>query len=67
MNAITPLIRSFSKQGDLVLDPFSGSGTTAVAAALCKRDYLGIELEARYCDIARRRLLGVERYQAKAA
>jgi len=50
-----------------VLDPFSGSGTTAVAAALCKRDYLGIELEARYCDIARRRLLGVERYQAKAA
>jgi DNA modification methylase len=61
-----PLIRSFSKEGDLVLDPFAGSGTTCVAAALAQRRYLGIELEARYCAIARKRLAGAERFLAAA-
>ena len=61
VSVIAPLVRSFSKPGDLVLDPFSGSGTTAVAAALNGRDYIGIELEQKYCDLARRRLAGVER------
>ena len=45
VSVIEPLVRSFSKPGDLILDPFSGSGTTAVAAALHDRDYIGIELE----------------------
>jgi site-specific DNA-methyltransferase (adenine-specific) len=60
---LTPLIESFSRPGGLVLDPFSGSGSTAVAAALTGRRYLGIELEARYCAIAERRLEGVERFR----
>ena len=60
---LSPIIRAFSKPDDLVLDPFSGSGSTAVAAALCGRDYLGVELEQRYVDLAKRRLQGVARYR----
>lgn len=63
VDIIAPLIRAFSKPGDLVLDPFLGSGTTAVATALCGRDYVGIELEQKYCDLALRRLAGVLRFQ----
>jgi site-specific DNA-methyltransferase (adenine-specific) len=62
---LTPLVECFSRPGDLVLDPFSGSGSTAVAAALTGRRYLGIELEARYCAVAERRLEGVARFQAR--
>ena len=62
VSILKPLIESFSAPGDLVLDPFSGSGSTLVAAALTERDYLGIELESRYCGLARRRLSGVARY-----
>ena len=49
-------IRSWSNPGDLVLDPFSGSGTTAKMAYLLERDYIGIDISANYCDIARRRV-----------
>ena len=63
VEVIAPLIRAFSKPGELVLDPFLGSGTTAVAAALAGRDYLGIELERKYCDLAVRRLEGVARFR----
>ena len=62
---IAPLVRAFSKPGDTVLDPFLGSGTTAVAAALSGRSAIGIELEERYCALAKRRLEGVTRFQAK--
>lgn len=65
VDIITPLIKSFSKPGDIVLDPFLGSGTTAVAAALNARRYIGIELEERYCSLARKRLEGVKRFQAR--
>lgn len=54
-----PLIESFSRPEALVLDPFAGSGTTLVAAALCGRKYIGIELENGYCRHARLRLMGL--------
>ncbi|MDB6104018.1 MAG: methylase [Gammaproteobacteria bacterium] len=56
VSILRPLIESFSRPGDLVLDPFSGSGSTSVAAALSGRHYLGIELESHYCEHARQRL-----------
>lgn len=62
---IAPLIRCFSKQGNLVCDPFSGSGSTSVAAALNGRDYLGIELDAQHVATAQTRLSGVARFQAQ--
>ena len=50
------LITLFSKEGDLVLDPFMGSGTTAVAAKLTGRDYIGFELIEKYAKIAEERI-----------
>lgn len=67
VSILKPLIKSFSKPGDLVLDPFCGSGSTLVAAALSGRGYLGIELEKAYCELACRRLLGVTKYRRRRA
>jgi site-specific DNA-methyltransferase (adenine-specific) len=50
------LIELYSFEGDLVLDPFLGSGTTAVAAVESGRHYVGYELSAEYIDIAQRRI-----------
>ena len=50
------LITLGSRTDDIVLDPFSGSGTTPLAAHFLKRKYIGIEREKEYCEIARKRL-----------
>lgn len=52
------LIAMFSDPGDLVLDPYAGSGTTLVAARLLGRRAVGIERDRNYCDLAVRRLEG---------
>ena len=49
-------IISWSDEGDLVLDPFMGAGTTAKMAVLTGRKYIGFELNAEYCELARRRV-----------
>ena len=51
------LVRMFSFCGDTVLDPFSGSGTTMVAAMKWGRNSLGIEIDPDYCRMAARRAL----------
>ena len=50
------LIRTFSQEGDTVLDPFCGSGQTLLAAKACGRDYRGFDREERYVRIAQERL-----------
>jgi DNA modification methylase len=47
--------------------PLPESGSTLVAAARASRRYVGIELEEKYCQLARRRLAGVDRFMRRAA
>lgn len=49
-------IKLFTKPGDIVLDPFSGVGTTALAAVQLGRKFVGIEKERKYVDLAESRL-----------
>ncbi len=52
----TFFVKAFSNEGDLVYDPFMGSGTTAVSAINNKRNFIGSEISAEYCDIANKRI-----------
>lgn len=54
-------IISWSNEGDVVLDPFMGSGTTAKMAMLNGRHYIGYEVDEGYCEIARQRINDVGR------
>lgn len=54
------LISILSNKGDTVLDPFMGTGTTGVACQLLGREFIGIEKESEYFEIAKNRLLEVE-------
>jgi len=53
---ISSILRDFSKEGDLILDPFLGSGTTAYSAKKLGRKCIGIEISEKYCEIAKNRL-----------
>lgn len=53
-------IRCFCPVGGVVLDPFMGSGSTAVAAKRLRRSFVGFDVSAEYCDIARERLRETE-------
>jgi site-specific DNA-methyltransferase (adenine-specific) len=54
------IIQLSSKEGEVVLDPFIGSGTTAVAATLTNRKWIGFEIETEYVEIANKRLEQIE-------
>jgi site-specific DNA-methyltransferase (cytosine-N4-specific) len=56
---IEPCLALSTRPGDLVLDPFIGSGTTGLVAASMKRRFVGIELNQQYLEIAERRLNGL--------
>ena len=53
-------IISWSNEGDVVLDPFAGSGTTLKMAKKLNRNYIGIEISAEYIKIIHKRLGYVE-------
>lgn len=54
-------IKAFSNEGDIVLDNFSGSGTTCVSALKNKRNFIGIEKEKEYVNISLERINAVKR------
>lgn len=56
LELIRKLIRNSSKENDVILDCFLGSGTTAVASILENRNYIGYEINKKYFDIANNRI-----------
>lgn len=60
LSVLTRLILASTKPGDWILDPFTGSSTTGIAANLCNRRFLGIDQEKEYLDISIKRKLEIE-------
>ena len=58
---IEKYILDSTKEGDVVLDCFAGSGTTAVAAIKTKRQYICFEIQEKYCKIAEKRIEEIKR------
>ena len=56
MDIPTKAIKILSYKNDIILDPFNGSGTTGIACALEKFEYIGIELDPEYCEISKARI-----------
>jgi 23S rRNA G2445 N2-methylase RlmL len=56
IGVLNRIILAASNPGDVVLDPFNGSGTTVVSAALLGRNYVGIDQSEEYVGYARKRL-----------
>ena len=54
--SVNKIIKYYSYVGDLVLDPFMGSGTTAISCVDNDRQYLGVELHQEYVDMAENRI-----------
>ena len=63
--SLVPLIGSFTLQGETVLDPFAGSGSTCAAALLTGRKYIGIEMDDAYFQHASDRLTRVHQRVAQ--
>lgn len=60
---LVDLIEPTTKQGMTVLDPFAGSGTTGAAAIALERNFIGIEIELKYFDIACQRIENAQRQE----
>ena len=56
IDLIAKILNLHSEKGDLILDPFMGSGTTAVACHKLQRKYIGFEIDKEYFDIANKRI-----------
>ena len=56
LKLIKHFVELHSKKGDIVLDPFMGSGTTAVACIELERRFIGFELSSEYCAMANKRI-----------
>ena len=56
INLIRKLVNDFTNEGDTILDPFMGSGTTGVACVQTGRNFIGIEIDPDYFAIAERRI-----------
>jgi len=56
LNAVIPLINKFSKEGEIVFDPHTGSGSIPLAAKQLGRNFIGVELLKKHVDTAKKRL-----------
>lgn len=56
LDLLIKMIEHSSEEGDLIFDPFCGSGSTCVASQMKKRKWLGVELENKYVNLARKRV-----------
>jgi DNA modification methylase len=56
LSVLLPLVETFSAPRSTVLDPFAGSGSTLVAAKMLGRNWLGVEMDAKYHSVASKRL-----------
>jgi len=56
LSVLSDLVRWWTAPNDIILDPFCGSGTTCVAAARLSRRFIGIDINADYCQMARQRV-----------
>ena len=54
------ILEKYSQPNNLILDPFLGSGTTAVACLSLNRHFIGIELSPEYCEVAKRRIKEIQ-------
>ena len=61
VDLLNRIIKASTNEGDVVLDPFLGSGTTAVSCVLNNRKYIGIEKEKEYFELAKKRAEDAER------
>lgn len=50
------LIQLYTFEGEVVLDPFAGSGTTCIAALKTNRKYVAYDIDEKYCDLAKQRI-----------
>jgi len=57
LKALDKIVRSASREGQIVLDPFVGSGTSIIACERLNRKWIGIEIEEKYCSLAKERIL----------
>lgn len=55
LGLLSRIILSSTQKGDLILDPFSGSGTTGIAATILGRQFIGIEQELEFLELSKRR------------
>lgn len=62
---LTAVVGCSSQPGDLIVDPFSGSGTTGIASLNLGRRYLGIERQEKFADLSRKRLSAAEENYAE--
>ena len=67
LEVIERMIKASCPPGGIVLDPFMGSGTTAVAAHRLKRRFVGFEINPDYCELIRRRLLEESAFKLETA
>ncbi len=56
INLLARIIKASSNPGDIVLDPFNGSGTTTITAAVLNRRYIGIDISENYVESAKKRI-----------